>query len=207
MNNIYLTRHGSTLWNLEKRLQGSNDSELTDEGIFQAKLLAKRIKDLNISKIYTSPIKRAYRTAEIIKGDMDIDVICKDGFKEISFGEYEGSIESELLNENRGYEIGEIFKGNLDVKAPGGESLRELYDRVSSTLDVIFDNIEGDILIVTHATTLKAILCYFEGKLEFRDLIMGQATLTKVVKNDNKFIIEYMNDDSHLEKNNKKIGW
>ena len=131
MNNIYLTRHGSTLWNLEKRLQGSNDSELTDEGIFQAKLLAKRIKDLNISKIYTSPIKRAYRTAEIIKGDMDIDVICKDGFKEISFGEYEGSIESELLNENRGYEIGEIFKGNLDVKAPGGESLRELYDRVS----------------------------------------------------------------------------
>ena len=87
MNNIYLTRHGSTLWNLEKRLQGSNDSELTDEGIFQAKLLAKRIKDLNISKIYTSPIKRAYRTAEIIKGDMDIDVICKDGFKEISFGE------------------------------------------------------------------------------------------------------------------------
>lgn len=208
MKEIYLTRHGSTVWNLEKRLQGSGDSELTEGGLNQAKELGKRINDLSINKIYTSPIKRAYRTANIIKGDNNIAVIAYDELREMNFGEYEGYIEKELLNEGRGKEIQRVFNGELDVRIPGGETLREVYNRVKIILDKIIEEDNDTILIVAHGITLKAMLCYFQKTLEFPNFIMGQATLTKILVDDNKnFIIEYMNDDSHLVNNKCKVGW
>ena len=63
---IYLTRHGQTLWNIEKRLQGRDNSPLTEEGIERAAELRDRIKDIHIDIIYSSPIERALTTANII---------------------------------------------------------------------------------------------------------------------------------------------
>ena len=71
---IYFTRHGETLWNLEHRFQGWKDSELTENGVKRAELLGKKFNDIKIDKIFTSPIKRAKRTAYLIKGDKDIEV-------------------------------------------------------------------------------------------------------------------------------------
>ena len=86
MTEIYLTRHGQTVWNLTKRLQGSGNSELTEEGIERAKILSERLKSIDLDCIYTSPIKRAYETALILKGNKNIDVICEEGLRELSFG-------------------------------------------------------------------------------------------------------------------------
>ena len=61
MTTIYLTRHGQTEWNIEKRLQGHGNSPLTEYGIDRAKELSKRIEELDIDCIYTSPIERAYK--------------------------------------------------------------------------------------------------------------------------------------------------
>lgn len=208
MTNIYLTRHGKTVWNLEKRLQGFGDSKLTEEGINQAKELSERIKDMDIDAIYASPIKRAYETANIIKGEKDIDLIVDDRLKEINFGEYEGSTEEELLKEGRGKEIAAIFGGQMNVKAPAGESLSDLYERVKEFLEEILIKQEGkSILIVTHGTTLRAIVTYFKKSKEFYDVILGQATLTKVVCSDNNFEFEYINDDSHIKEKSEKKGW
>ena len=208
MTNIYLTRHGKTLWNLEKRLQGSGDSELTEEGINQAIELGEEISKMDIDVIYTSPIKRAYRTAKEIKANLNINVVSDDRLKEINFGEYEGSTEEELLELGLGKEIAEIFNGNMKVQAPGGESLAELYNRVKDFLDeLLVLEKDKNILIVTHGTTLKAIVTYFRKSEEFYNVIMGQATLTKISCENDDFKFEYINDDSHLKNNSLKTGW
>ena len=97
MVTVYLTRHGQTVWNLDKRLQGSGNSELTDHGIEQAEQLKKRVDSIQLDTIYTSPLERARKTANIIRGNRNIEIIEVDAFKEISFGEYEGHTEEELL--------------------------------------------------------------------------------------------------------------
>ncbi|WP_294351190.1 histidine phosphatase family protein [uncultured Clostridium sp.] len=209
MTEIYLTRHGQTLWNLEKRLQGQGDSPLTDKGIKGAKLLGKRLEEIKLDVIYTSPIKRALETAKLIKGERNITLIEEKGLMEINFGDYEGHTEEEMLEIGKGQEISKIFNGEMDVVPPKGESLRMVYSRVKDTLDEILSREKGKkILIVTHGTTLKTIVSYFREDNEIYHEIMGQATLTKVIEKDGKFTFEYINNGDHLSLDtNQKVGW
>ena len=209
MTEIYLTRHGQTLWNLEKRLQGQGDSPLTDKGIKGAKLLGKRLEEIELDVIYTSPIKWALETAKLIKGERNITLIEEKGLMEINFGDYEGHTEEEMLGIGKGQEISKIFNGEMDVVPPKGESLRMVYSRVKDTLDEILSREKGKkILIVTHGTTLKTIVSYFREDNEIYHEIMGQATLTKVIEKDGKFTFEYINNGDHLSLDtNQKVGW
>lgn len=208
MTTVYLTRHGQTLWNIDRRLQGTGNSKLTELGINQAKSLRDRLKDIDIDVIYTSPLERAFETAKILKGDKEIKIINKNELREISFGEYEGSTEIELLKQGRGEEIKKIFNGDIKVKSPGGESLEELYHRISSGIEEILNIEDGkNILIVSHGMSLRVIINYFNNGKEVFNEIMGQATLTKINCINNKFEIEYLNDRSHIISNTKKLGW
>ena len=205
---IYLTRHGQTLWNIEKRLQGRGNSPLTGEGIERAKELRDRIKDIHIDVIYSSPIERALTTANIIKGDKSIEVITDDGLMEMCFGDYEGKITDEVMKENPNWDISLIMKGNTELTAPNGENLAEVRDRVARSMNkIIEENRRKTILIVAHGITLKAIMYYFKDG-EVNSEVMGQATLTKVnVDENNKFYIEFKNDNSHFTQKEQKLGW
>lgn len=200
MTTVYITRHGQTVWNIEGRLQGQNNSELTEKGLKQARILGERIKSIHIDIIYSSPLKRTMETAKIIRGNRDIEIIEEDGFKELSFGDYEGMSKSDLKNSGKGEEIDKIFAYEEDVKTPNGESLKELYNRVSKTLDKILYKEKGKtILIVTHGAALLAVYKYFSEDNQYYGEIMGQATLTKVVNNGEGFKFEYINDGEHLK--------
>ena len=205
---IYLTRHGQTLWNIEKRLQGRGNSPLTEQGIERAKELRDRIKYIHIDIIYSSPIERALTTANIIKGDKSIEVITDDGLMEMCFGDYEGKITDEVMKENPNWDISLIMKGNTELTAPNGENLAEVRDRVARSMNKIIEENRGKtILIVAHGITLKAIMYYFKDE-EVNSEVMGQATLTKVnVDKNNKFHIEFKNDNSHFTKKEQKLGW
>lgn len=207
MTTIYLTRHGQTEWNLEKRLQGHGNSPLTEFGINRAKELSDRIKGIDIDIIYTSPIERAYKTAFIVKGDKDIEVKVHEGLKEMNFGDYEGKITEEVMKENPGWDISAIMKGNLEMRAPNGETLGEVRERVNSAMREIIKENEGkNILIVGHGITLKAIMAFFNDQ-EVNNEVMGQATLTKVIVDGENFDIEFKNDGSHFTVKEEKQGW
>ena len=184
---IYLTRHGQTMWNIEKRLQGRGNSPLTEEGIERAKELRDRIKDIKLDVIYSSPIERALTTANIIKGDKSVEVVT---------------------DENPHWDISLIMKGNTELAAPNGENLAEVRDRVANAMDRIIEENRGKtILIVAHGITLKAIMYYFKDE-EVNSEVMGQATLTKVnVDENNRFYIEFKNDNSHFSIKEQKLGW
>ncbi|MBM7836270.1 histidine phosphatase family protein [Clostridium sardiniense] len=207
MTTIYLTRHGQTEWNLEKRLQGHGNSPLTEFGLNRAKELSERIKDINIDTIYTSPIERAYKTAQIVKGDKYIEVKVHEGLKEMNFGDYEGKITEEVMKENPDWDISAIMRGNLEMRAPNGETLGEVRERVNSAMrDIIKENEGKNILIVAHGITLKAIMTFFNDQ-EANNEVMEQASLTKVIVDGENFNIEFKNDGSHFTLKEEKQGW
>ena len=205
---IYLTRHGQTEWNIERRLQGRGNSPLTEAGIERAKELRNRIKDVEINCIYSSPIERALDTANIIKGEKNIEVITDEGLMEMCFGDYEGRKTDEVMAENPSWNIDLIMHGDIELCAPNGENLASVRARVAETMDRIIEENRGkSILIVTHGITLKALMYYFKDQ-EVNNEVMGQATLTKInVDENNDFDIEFKNDDSHFTVKGQKLGW
>lgn len=196
---IYLTRHGETEWNIEKRLQGRGDSPLTKDGIQRAKELRDRIKNIDIDVIYSSPIKRALNTANILRGNKNIDIVTDDRLMEMCFGDYEGKKIDIIQKENPNWDIKLIMQGNVEICAPNGENLKEVRERISKLMNkIIAENIGKSILIVTHGITLKALMYYFKDE-DVNSEVMGQATLTKInIDEKNNFYIEFKNDDSHF---------
>ena len=87
---LYLIRHGQTVWNLEGRFQGWNDSALSEKGISNAKALRERLKDISFYEVYASPVGRAMTTAHIVSG-LEMDKIIPDeNLREINLGSWQG---------------------------------------------------------------------------------------------------------------------
>lgn len=213
MTTIYLTRHGQTQWNINKRLQGWKNSPLTELGISQAKALSERIKDMQVDVIYTSPIERAYKTAEIIRGSKNIDIITHDGLKELNYGEWEGSTIDEIeRNPKYSKQLDNLFNNPKEYIPFGGETYEHLIERIDSTMKEILNNNKNKkVLIVTHGMTLKALLHYFNEDMTLEDIVklpvMGQTSLTQIEVADGKNNLVFQNDTSHYDENHVKIGW
>src|SRR4051812_40908884 len=97
MLKLYLIRHGETDWNAEGRIQGHSDIELNARGLEQARRLAARMPDEGeFVALYTSPLKRAYRTAEMIGEALNIPITPDKRLFERSLGELEGLTMSDI---------------------------------------------------------------------------------------------------------------
>ncbi|WP_315108854.1 histidine phosphatase family protein [Clostridium intestinale] len=145
---LYLMRHGQTLFNLRRKVQGWCDSPLTELGINQAKIAGQYFKDNNIifDHAYSSTSERACDTLEQVT---DIPYTRVRGLKEWNFGRFEG--ESEDLNPKLPY-------GDFFVQF-GGEGEMELRDRVSSTLVEIMNKEEHEVVLaVSHGAACRGFM-------------------------------------------------
>lgn len=200
---LYITRHGQTEWNVAKIMQGHHDSPLTELGVSQAVWLSEALSYINFAAIYSSSTLRARRTAEIICRQRSIEVVAHDHLREVYMGDWEGRKYSEL--EKRYPEEFSAFWNNPHLFKPvnGGESYYDLQERVVPLLKEIIARHEGEeILIVTHAGTLKLMLGHF-GERPLADLwkppIIEPTGLCKVVIEDNIPTIELYGDTSHYK--------
>lgn len=154
---IYITRHGQTQWNVEGRMQGWQNSELTERGIANAKKLGERLKDIEFDRIYSSPLGRALDTAKYIRGNKNTRIIVKDSLKEMGFGCWEGVEQAEIEELYPEQKYNFWHKPHL-YKPVDGESYYELIDRVRDVLREITEDMSArNVLIVTHAAVIKAI--------------------------------------------------
>ena len=87
---VYVMRHGTTDWNEARRLQGNSNTSLNQKGIAITKRASEAMKDIPFTHIYSSPLGRAYETAEIIRRDRDIPIVKDDRLTEVGFGIDEG---------------------------------------------------------------------------------------------------------------------
>ena len=140
---IFLIRHGQTEFNVERRLQGQNDSPLTPLGIEQARRMGRVLKDFadapELWTVVSSPLGRTLRTAEIVCETMGLDCAIETDIRlaEIRCGEWEGLVREEIeaLKPGACDEEGWIFT------APGGETFEDMRRRLRAVLD---DHDEAD---------------------------------------------------------------
>ncbi|WP_034756780.1 histidine phosphatase family protein [Rossellomorea vietnamensis] len=162
MLEIYLTRHGATEWNVENRLQGSLNSDLTESGVRNATALGRRLSDIEFTRIYVSPSKRALETAKLIISDDSSFTIIEE-LNEISFGDWEGKTREEI--ELKGKEEYDNFWSRphkYNHLHHNGESLEAFKQRVAVAMKrILSESPEGRILIVTHGVVIRALMAFF----------------------------------------------
>ena len=129
MGRIMLVRHGETLWNEERRCQGITDIPLSEKGVEQAKRLKERLRDEKIDIAFSSPLKRALKTAEIILEGRNIKLIVREDLRELDFGIFEGMVFREALSTYP--DIARKWaEHSPDIKFPGGEGLSDIHSRL-----------------------------------------------------------------------------
>ncbi len=171
MTDLFLTRHGETLWNTQKRFQGWKNSPLTEKGIYQGIRLSRVVKNEGIEIIYTSPLERAFATAISAKGDMDIPVVVLDELMELSLGEWEGKTYEELKAEDsENFKV--YWSSPIDYIPRGGESYEELTERSRKAVSLMLKESRGKkILAVTHGMTLMTLIHVLTGK-DLSDILL-----------------------------------
>lgn len=160
MTKVILVRHGQTLWNLEMKYQGHCDVALTEKGVEQARLVAQRLANENISAVYASDLCRALKTAECIaERHNNLPVIPVPGLREINFGEWEG-LTYEGINSQWSDTMSTLFTHPDEAQIPGGETFREVKERATSALEkLVAEHPNQTIAVVSHGGTIRTLLC------------------------------------------------
>jgi len=195
---LILIRHGETLWNKEGRIQGTSDVELSEAGIEQARKLALSLKDFDIGAIHASPLKRAYKTAEIINSFHQKTIEVHPDLMEMDQGDFEGLSFKELMAREKEF-LHRWIADPASVKMPRGESLIELQTRAWRSMEKIIEGSQNA-LVVAHNFTIAAILCRLRNisLAEFRSTCVDNASKTLIRIREGNVHIEAINDRSHL---------
>jgi probable phosphoglycerate mutase len=205
MNTILnLVRHGETEWNALGKFQGCKDINLSKEGFLQADSLRKRFEN-KFDYIYTSPLKRAMQTAEIISESSTIKPIIEPELREINFGDWEGLTIKEI-EANFPEKFTEWRKDELNAPMCGGDlSIKKASTRAKEAIfEIVKKHKGGNIIIVAHGGIIKAgLIGIFDWKMTmYHKMLLGNTAICKIVFDDNfdsKIIT--LNDTSHLPNN------
>ena len=200
MPRFLLVRHGETELNSALRYWGRTDVALSDIGLIQAERLRKRLNTEKIDVIYSSDLKRALVTAQIIAFEHNLKVTACPELREIDFGQVEGLTFDET---NQLYpEVARMWmEKDPGLVYPGGESLAELDKRVHQFRNRLQGhNEEKTILVVGHSGVLCTLLCQLLGvePQQRWQIRLDLASLTVVQTYPQSAILTLFNDVSHL---------
>jgi probable phosphoglycerate mutase len=162
---IYLCRHGQTEWNRAHRLQGQMESDLTPLGRAQAGAMGDLLYDLvprdadQPWRIVASPLRRARDTAGIIGAKLGLPVEFDDRLMELTIGDWEGRLRSELAREHpQAFASREWF-----FAAPGGETYDQVMARVSEWLSEQAAEPERRLIVVSHGIAGRLLRGAYAG--------------------------------------------
>ncbi len=200
MSKLVLLRHGQSQWNLENRFTGWKDIELSENGILEAKESGRLIKDkkIPIDIVYSSGLKRAIDTATIAMKEANYDHLFNNGeliiikniaVNERDYGDLTGLNKQEIA-EKYGKEQVHIWRRSYDVNPPGGESLKNVVERVQpyfeNTMKKDLEN-RKNILLSAHGNSLRALFLIL-------NFYTAETISTAEIPTGKPFIIEYENN-------------
>lgn len=201
MTRVYLIRHCTTDNNVKGIFQGSIDIELGEQGLAQAKCLARRFSDAALKAVYTSPLKRARQTAEAICDHYRFAPVVQDRLRELHGGLLEGH--TSAYNNEKFPECMQCLSVRPALfRAPQGESCREVYDRMLAVMDEIVGRHPGEeIAVVSHGLAIQLYLGYVNGVVfeELERYIVGNGAVN-VLDYDRELHVraERINDEEHI---------
>ena len=197
MSKLIILRHGESEWNKLNLFTGWEDVSLTDQGKIEAKKAAFAIQNLkvDINHAYTSALKRAGKTLEIVLYILkkDIPIISNQALNERNYGSLTGMNKDEARNK-WGDEQVKLWRRSYDVAPENGESLKDTCNR---TIPYFKKNIlpklhDGENVIITaHGNSLRSIIMHVEELSE--DAIVNVEITTGipiVYEYENKKIIK-----------------
>ena len=162
---LYFIRHGETVWNTQAKLQGKSDIPLNEKGVALARVTGEALADAPFAAIYSSPLKRALQTAQLVVGDRDVPIVTDRRLEEIGFGIWGG-----LSCHKDHYEIPsdsfqDFFLDPFGYQPPAqGETVRHVCGRTADFLEELIRKMgkeESNVLISCHGCTLRALMNYF----------------------------------------------
>ncbi len=184
MRTVYLIRHGETDWNKAGRLQGREDIPLNDAGIEQANSIGKLFIDTGISRIISSPLRRAYYTAEIIGQIIGITCIHRlENLVERDYGAASG-----LLYEER--------KKLFSSCAPADqESISDLRARVvKAFIEITQQFSDLKMIIVSHGAAINSLIAFLTGEqFGTGKTRLVNCSISKLINVDSKWSTEFIN--------------
>lgn len=203
MTRIIIVRHGQTAWNEGEgeRLRGRSDLELDETGIRQAKASATRVARWEIAAIYSSPLKRAMATAEILAEPLGRQVQRLAGLIDIDYGRWQGLSLTEAEANDPGLYRLWLESPHL-VAFPGGEGLGEVRKRVASALEAVLTDHPGQtVVLVSHKVVCKVLLCSLLGldNSHFWQIEQGLCAINLVEIERDSPVVLLLNDTCHLK--------
>ena len=161
MTTILLARHGETDWNRDYRFQGHADPPLNESGRRQAAELADVLADKRLAAVYSSPLRRALETAEILAAPHGLEPVKVEALREVDVGSWQGLTRTELA-ERVPEQLARWLDGGQGWE--DGETYEQLARRVlSALLDLAAAHEGGRILAVTHGGPIRAALAFADG--------------------------------------------
>lgn len=184
---IGLLRHGPTLYNAQKRIQGSCDSPLTTEGRQLVCQWASLPPMKRWHRIVVSPLGRAQETASLLTRTLKLTLHLEPRLQEQDWGEWEGRTFKEIESHSPGMLEQQVALG-WDFKAPGGETRREVLHRVQEALGDLVGSWPGEnILVVTHQGVIQSVVYHLTQRHYL-------PTEKKLLKKHGLHILHYRSD-------------
>lgn len=202
MTRVILIRHCEAEGNIKRVFQGHTDAQISDNGKKQLDLLRLRCRNMLIDVIYSSPLTRAYQTAEAINSFRNLTVHIHEDLIEINGGDWEGHYWRdipELFPED--YMSWIYFPSNF--APPNGEPMRHVYTRMKDAVHEIVRQYKGQqICIASHGCAIRNFLCWAMGKPieQLNDVDWCDNTAISIIDFDDDFqpTVVLANDASHL---------
>jgi len=200
MTELILARHGETEWNVAEVFRGRIDVELNETGIKQAELLAEYLSDSKIDAIYSSPLKRALKTAETIAGYHKLEVKIAPGLIDLDYGEWHGLPHPEVKDKYKQL-YAEWINSPDKVRMPAGESLNDVRERAIGVVDKVTAEYEGTAVLVSHRVVNKVLICALLGldNSHFWNIRLDTCGITTFTYENERFILTRHNDTSYLK--------
>jgi broad specificity phosphatase PhoE len=167
---VYLARHGETAWSLSGQHTGLTDLPLTPVGETNARKLGEALKGLRFAKVFSSPLRRAWRTCELAGFRESVEVL--PDLVEWDYGEYEGLKSMEILAERPDWQL---FRDGC----PGGESPEQVAARADRVVDRM-RSVSGNVLVFSSGHFLRMLAVRWTGidTLGARSLMLSTASLS-----------------------------
>lgn len=203
MTRVYLIRHGRVKWNVDDAAYaGWTDTPLDETGVKQAEQLAYRLKDIDISAVYSSDMSRAVCTASEIACTHGLQVEIIPELREINYGEWEKVTRTEIRRR-----WGDFYDRWLEdaehVQIPGGETLAEVRDRALPAVErIVADHPDQTVAFVAHKTVNRMLICHWLDMdiSRYREIGQYNSAVNIVKFIGNRVVIETVNDVCHLRR-------
>ncbi len=193
---IIFLRHGQAINNTKRMLAGRTPGvPLTETGREQADRIGKFLKSFNISTIYSSPIERAQKTAEIVAKHTSIDYTTDERLIELDMGKFTGMPYDEIF-EKHGNVFLKFYDGELEIAHNGVETFTQVKNRVLSMIDHVLKEHENEnVLLVTHMDPIKAMISTImdANANSMFELIIENASLTVFKEHEGKLSLSAVN--------------